>query len=213
MALFGGSRDISLFRTLNRELINELVDTAVDIFKTSIYDVNDNLYGEAINKIYKHGIRVNCLISTEDQQWNNSELGVDVNQATTFSFLRDDLLPSGAIGIPAANVVLEVGDIIFWNNSYWEIDSTNENQLIVGKNPDNDLGNKREQKDTSGNHSMYISSSANNVPAGEIPGVPQDAREDFGSTFSIICTTHQTRKSKIQFENIRNGYSLGLYNE
>ena len=42
MALFGGQRDISLFRTLNRELINELVDTEVDIFKTSIYDVDDN---------------------------------------------------------------------------------------------------------------------------------------------------------------------------
>ena len=55
MALFGGQRDISLFRTLNRELINDLVDTEVDIFKTSVYDVNDNLYGEAINKIYKKG--------------------------------------------------------------------------------------------------------------------------------------------------------------
>ena len=183
MALFGGQRDISLFRTLNRELINELVDTEVDIFKTSVYDIGDNLYGEAINKIYKKGIRVNCLITIDDQVWDDSEFGTDVNQATTFAFLRDDLLPAGSIGTPAANVVLQVGDIIWWNNIYWEIDATNENQFIVGKNPDTDLGK------TSGQ------------------------RHEFGSSFSIICTTHQTRKSKVQFENIREGYSYGLYNE
>jgi hypothetical protein len=183
MALFGGQRDISLFRTLNRELINDLVDTEVDIFKTSVYDVNDNLYGEAINKIYKKGVRVNCLITHDDQTWDSSEFGPDINQSSTFAFLRDDLLPSGAIGTPAANVILEVGDVIWWNNIYWEIDATNENQLIVGKTPDTDLGF------TSGQ------------------------RDDFGNSFSIICQTHQTRKSKVQFENIREGYSYGLYNE
>jgi len=183
MALFGGQRDISLFRTLNRELINDLVDTEVDIFKTSVYDVNDNLYGEAINKIYKKGVRVNCLITHDDQTWDSSEFGPDVNQSATFAFLRDDLLPTGSIGTPAANVVLEVGDVIWWNNIYWEIDATNENQLIVGKTPDTDLG--------------YTSGQ----------------RDDFGNSFSIICQTHQTRKSKVQFENIREGYSYGLYNE
>jgi hypothetical protein len=183
MALFGGQRYISLFRTLNRELINDLVDTEVDIFKTSVYDVNDNLYGEAINKIYKKGVRVNCLITHDDQTWDSSEFGPDVNQSATFAFLRDDLLPAGSIGTPAANVVLEVGDVIWWNNIYWEIDATNENQLIVGKTPDTDLG--------------YTSGQ----------------RDDFGNSFSIICQTHQTRKSKVQFENIREGYSYGLYNE
>ena len=183
MALFGGQRDISLFRTLNRELINDFVDTEVDIFKTSIYEIGDNLYGEAINKVYKKGIRVNCLITVEDQVWDDSEFGVDVNQATSFAFLRDDLLPAGSIGTPAANVVLQVGDIIWWNNIYWEIDATTENQFVVGKNPDTDLGH------TSGN------------------------RGKFGNSFSIICQTHQTRKSKVQFENIREGYSYGLYNE
>ena len=184
MALFGGQRDISLFRTLNRELINDLIDTEVDIFKTSVYDINDdNLYGESINKVYKKGIRVNCLITVEDQVWDSSEFGPDVNQQTRFAFLRDDLLPAGSIGIPSANVVLEVGDVIWWNNIYWEVDAVTENQFVVGKNPDTDLG--------------YTSRN----------------RNEFGNSFSIICQTHQTRKSKVQFENIREGYSYGLYNE
>ena len=65
MALFGGQRDISLFRTLNRELINEIIDVEVDIFKSAIYDTVGNLYGEALNKVYKPGIRVACLVDHE----------------------------------------------------------------------------------------------------------------------------------------------------
>ena len=36
MALFGGQRDISLFRTLNRELINEIIDTEVVLAKLDL---------------------------------------------------------------------------------------------------------------------------------------------------------------------------------
>ena len=184
MALFGGQRDISLFRTVSRELVNDLIDTEVDILKTSVYDVNENLYGESIDKIFKPGVRVNCLIDVEDQEWDTTELGPDINQSAKFSFLRDDLLPAGSIGTPAANVVLEVGDIIYWNLIYWEIDSVVQNQLIVGKDPAKDAGF------TSGQ------------------------REEFGSNFSLICQTHQTRKSRTQLEDIRVGYNnYGLYGE
>ena len=184
MALFGGQRDISLFRTLSRELVNDIIDTEVDILKTSVYDVNENLYGESIDKIFKPGVRVNCLIDVEDQEWDTTELGPDINQLAKFSFLRDDLLPEGSIGTPAANVVLEVGDIIYWNLIYWEIDSVIQNQLIVGKDPAKDAGF------TSG------------------------ARGEFGSNFSLICQTHQTRKSRTQLEDIRVGYNnYGLYGE
>lgn len=184
MALFGGQRDISLFRTVSRELVNDLIDTEVDILKTSVYDVNENLYGESIDKIFKPGVRVNCLIDVEDQEWDTTELGPDISQAAKFSFLRDDLLPAGSIGTPAANVVLEVGDIIYWNLIYWEIDSVVQNQLIVGKDPAKDAGF------TSG------------------------ARGEFGSNFSLICQTHQTRKSRTQLEDIRVGYNnYGLYGE
>ncbi len=67
MALFGSARDVSLFRTLSRELINEIIDIEVDIFKSAVYDSDTNLYGESINKVYKPGIRVSCLVDPEDQ--------------------------------------------------------------------------------------------------------------------------------------------------
>ena len=44
MALFGSARDVSLFRTLSRELVNEIIDIEVDIFKAAVYDSETNLY-------------------------------------------------------------------------------------------------------------------------------------------------------------------------
>ena len=105
MALFGSSRAVSLFRTLSRELVNKIIDTEVDILKTSVYDVDENLYGESIDKIFKPGVRVNCIIDVEDQAWDSTELGPDINQLSKFSFLRDDLLPAGSIGTPAAKPI------------------------------------------------------------------------------------------------------------
>lgn len=182
MALFGGQRDISLFRRLNRELINEIIDTEVDIFKAAIHDTVGNLYGEALNKVYKQGVRVACLIDHEENEWSSDEFGSDVNQNSTFKFLRDDLLPAGSIGTPAANVVLEVGDIIWWDNIYWEIHGVIEDQYLFGKNPDTDKG--------------YVD--------GE--------RSEFGSSFSTIIKTHETRKSKLKLEKIRAGAANRISN-
>jgi len=188
MALFGGARDISLFRTLNRELINKIIDIEIDIFKAAIHDTVGNLYGEALNKVYKQGIRVSCLVDKAEEEWDSSEFGPDIEQTATFRFLRDDLLPLGTtqvgsrIGTPAANVVLEVGDIIWWDNKYWEIDGVLENQYLFGKNPDTDKG--------------YTS--------GE--------RGEFGSSFSIVVNTHQTRKSKLKLERIRTGVNNKVSN-
>ena len=33
------------------------------------------------------------------------------------------------------NIVPEVGDVILWNNDYYEANNVNENQLVVGKDP------------------------------------------------------------------------------
>ena len=35
-----------------------------------------------------------------------------------------------------SDLVVQVGDIIHWNDIYWEIDSVVQNKLIFGKDPD-----------------------------------------------------------------------------
>ena len=38
--------------------------------------------------------------------------------------------------LQTANVEPSVGDIILWNEDYYEVNNVNENQLVVGKDPD-----------------------------------------------------------------------------
>ena len=52
MALFGSARDASLIRHINRELINDFIDTEVAFYKLSLEDTRANMYDEADNKIY-----------------------------------------------------------------------------------------------------------------------------------------------------------------
>jgi len=182
MALFGSARDISFFRKVNRELLNEIIDTRCDIFKHSIFDSKENLYGEALNKVYKPGVRVAGLIEKEGKEYTSEEIGTDYNRQTKFSFLRDDLasLELGTLNNTTspnenaqdADVYLEIGDIIFWDNAYFEIDTISSGQYLFGKNPATDHN--------AGTH---------------------------GASWSVIVDTHEMRRSKINtLENVRAGY-------
>tara|TARA_R110002096_G_scaffold349043_1_gene542156 strand:- start:157 stop:663 length:507 start_codon:yes stop_codon:yes gene_type:complete len=133
MALFNSSKDAAFINTIGHELISDIIEQSVHVYKLDANAVDDNLYGEGSSgKSYKSLVRVPCLITREDQEWTDSEFGVDVSQTATFAFLKDML-------INVANIVIEVGDIIEHDNAFWEIDSTIENQYWGGKRPDDDI--------------------------------------------------------------------------
>ena len=190
MALFGGDRDAALITTLNRELLNNIVDTTIDIYKLSLYDTKANLYGEAINKIYKPGVRVASLIAHDDQAWSSDEFGPDMNQGATFNFLKYELES-------VANVVLEVGDVIAWDTKYWEIDSLIENQYFVGKNEKTTTA-----KVDQGVGQLAVGAADDFESPLEVGSINQEV---FGQSISIIAVTHQSRKSKLKIEKIRSG--------
>jgi len=189
MALFGGDRDVALIRSVNRELLNNIVDTTIDIFKISLYDTKANLYGEAINKIYKPGVRVASLITHEDQAWSSDEFGPDMNQTATFAFLKYELET-------IANVVLEVGDVIAWDEKYWEVDGVTENQYFMGKH----------EKTTTAKEDKDIGDMVVGDPTYGTPFQIGGYQEVFGSSLSIIVNTHQSRRSKLKIEEIRSGF-------
>lgn len=128
MPLFGGARDISLFRNMNKELINDIIQTEIGYYKFVIPNSETNVYGESDKKVYYEPLLIPCLINKEDQTWNDAEFGPDVTQQMTFSFLRASLVDK--------NLVPEIGDILLFNNDYFELTSIVENQFFVGKNPD-----------------------------------------------------------------------------
>jgi len=142
MSLYGENRDVSLFRHLNRELMNNIIEQKVGYYKIMLDRSLPNMYGESTKKLYNDPVLINCLIERGDTAPLTNEFGMDVTRNMKFRFLRDDLagidlsseLPADGTGF-AHGIVPEVGDIIMWNNDYYEANNVNENQLIVGKDP------------------------------------------------------------------------------
>ena len=128
MPLFGGARDISLFRSMNRELINDIIQTEVAYYKLALNQTVSNIYGESTKKSYYEPLRIAGLIDKSDQEWSSDDFGPDVKQTYQYKFLRADLVD--------INLVPEVGDLILYDNDFWEVDTLIENQYFVGKNPD-----------------------------------------------------------------------------
>jgi len=128
MALFGGSRDVSLFHNLNKELINDIIQTEVAYYKFALEQTVSNVYGEAPGKNYYEPLKIACLIDRQDQSWSSDSFGSDVNQTIGFRFLKQELQD--------INLLPEVGDLLLFKNNFYEVDSKVENQLILGKDPD-----------------------------------------------------------------------------
>ena len=91
-----------------------------------------------------------ALVEVGPQESPTSDLGVDFTWTMTFRFLRDDLLSptldfnasmsygfnlNPLPGTYGAELHPEVGDIIQYQNGYWEVDNTNATQFFTGKDP------------------------------------------------------------------------------
>ena len=126
--MWGSSRDVSFFRHINREMFGRILQQEADIYKAAIYREDINLYGETLNKLFYKGVRFAGLVGTESETVEYEDNNLDTSQSAIFRFLRDDL--------KIRSIVLEIGDIIHWDNKYWEVDNTNESNYFMGRNPD-----------------------------------------------------------------------------
>jgi len=128
MALFGGSRDVSLFHNLNKELINDIIQTEIAYYKFALEQTKINVYGEAPGKQYFEPLKIACLIDKQDQSWSSDAFGSDVNQTISFRFLKKELQD--------INLLPEIGDLLLFKNNFYEVDERVENQFILGRDPD-----------------------------------------------------------------------------
>ena len=143
MSLFGTSRDASLVRHIGRELVNNIIEQQVGYYKIDLTKTSSNMYGESNGtKIYYDPVLVNCIIERTPPTWKTDSFGPDVDQDLTVRFLRDDLegvklsteLSGGGAGF-TYGIYPEVGDVMVWDEAYYEVDGIIENQYFVGKNP------------------------------------------------------------------------------
>ena len=120
------SKEIRMIDSMNEELIDEIVGQSVDIYKVSIDNTDENIYGESTTKYYDVGFRVNCLLLYNEPEITQDDFGADLRGDIEMYFQRENL-SSGSL-----NFFPEIGDIVDWNNQYWEIGSVTEPQLIAG---------------------------------------------------------------------------------
>jgi len=117
-------KEVDFMDALNEELLDDVLGQYVDIYKISTEETQPNVYGEASTKYFTKGFRVNCLISFEEPEMLQDEFGPDLDVKLELYFHRNTLKDE--------NFYPEVGDIVDWNEFYFEIDSVTEPQLIGG---------------------------------------------------------------------------------
>ena len=137
MARYGGYRDVSFMRRINRSFINRTVGEEVGYYKISLSETIIDVYGDAEKKVYYNPVLITCLVGRQPQTATEMPYGTDNNQPIDFNFLRDDLTP--------IELVPEKGDIIMWQESYYEVDNVIENKFIAGKVPEYSLSEGLDQ--------------------------------------------------------------------
>ncbi len=128
MALFGSVRDVSTFKGISKEVISTVISQQCGYYKVVLSDTPVNVYGESGKKNYIGPVLIDCLIDRGDFTYSTGDFGPDVSRQVTFNFLKDHLVD--------ANIVPEIGDVIMYDELYYQVDDINENQLVVGKDPD-----------------------------------------------------------------------------
>ena len=128
MALFGGQRDAKFMASINAELINAIIDTEIEFYKLIVEQSNSNLYGESESKSFYDSILIPCLVTKDDKNSSMDDYGHTYTRTGKFAISRDILVK--------ADFYPEVGDILFWDNEYFEVDNVDANQYFAGKNPE-----------------------------------------------------------------------------
>ena len=167
MALFGSARDASLIRSVNRELINNLIDIEVAYYKLSLEETQANMYDESDKKVYYSPMRLSCLATKDEKSYVGDDSGYDSTRTGAFDFLRDDLKDK--------NIIIEEGDILEWDNEFYEIDTVGASQYWRGTNPTTDLG--------------FV----------------EGDREEYGYSVAVKVTGHVTRRNRLNIQEVRSG--------
>ncbi len=129
MPKFISPRDLVFFRGISKELVDEVIQNEIILYKLNLYASNVNIYGESINKSYYRGVSIYALIDKDNTETQYEGFGSDISQIITFKLDR--------VRCEEKNIYPEVGDFIYFDNSYYEVSGVNEVQFIGGQSYNN----------------------------------------------------------------------------
>ena len=148
MAYFGRSRDVDMFSNINKELLGQVIEQKVGYYQLILNETPPNMYGESLAKKYNGPVLLNCLLERGATESSNDDFGVDTARSLVVRFFRPHLI--------TANVIPNIGDVILWNEDYYEVDNVNENQLVVGKDPSYAYSNDNGVPDAGSSFSIIL---------------------------------------------------------
>jgi hypothetical protein len=111
--------------SINGELMLDIIEQLVVLYKIDPYETDANVYGESVEKSYHPGVQISCLVETDPESTLYEGFGPDVKKGTIFRFHQKlceikEMYP-------------QVGDIVLWENAYFEVSNIVENQFLGGQ--------------------------------------------------------------------------------
>ena len=118
-------RDVRFMNSLNGELMSDIIEQIVSIYKINPNETQSSVYGESMEKVYYPPLETTCLVESDPQSTLYEGFGPDVKKGTLFRFHQKLC--------EIKTIYPEVGDIVFWENTYFEISNIVENQFLGGQ--------------------------------------------------------------------------------
>lgn len=121
-------RDLNLVGQFNAELMGDIIEVLVQIFKIAPDETKTNIYGETSSesgKWYFPAIQISSLVDRADMTAEYDDFGPNRNQDYVFK-MREKMLKE-------LNFYPEIGDVVFFNDRYYEIDNVVQEQLLGGQ--------------------------------------------------------------------------------
>ena len=121
-------RDLNMINSLNGELMGDIIENLIQIFKIAPNETKTNIYGETsaeTGKWYFPAIQISALIERSEMTAEMDDFGPSRNQDHIFK-MREKMLRQ-------LEFYPEIGDVVSWNDRYYEIDNVIQEQLLGGQ--------------------------------------------------------------------------------
>lgn len=121
-------RDLKFLNSINAELMGDIIENLIQIFKIAPNETRTNMYGETAadtGKWYLPAIQISALIERSDMNADYDDFGPNRTQDYVFR-MREKMLQQ-------VNFYPEIGDIVLFNDRYYEINNVVQEQLLGGQ--------------------------------------------------------------------------------
>jgi len=122
------ARDLKMVAQFNAELMGDIIENIIQIYKICPNETKTNIYGETSSesgKWYLPAIQISALIERSDMEAEYDDFGPNRRQDYVFK-MREEMLKQ-------LEFYPEIGDVVFFNDRYYEIDNVVQEQLLGGQ--------------------------------------------------------------------------------